>query len=75
MVGLRRPKDHFSTAGVIKQWAPRFPTKKPDLDKTLRAIKDALTGIVYVDDSQVVVVTIAKEWRNIEDTWICVEEM
>jgi Holliday junction resolvase RusA-like endonuclease len=29
-------------------------TKKPDLDKLLRAAKDALTGIVWTDDSQVV---------------------
>jgi len=29
-------------------------TKKPDLDKLLRALKDALKGVMYVDDSQVV---------------------
>lgn len=29
-------------------------TKKPDLDKILRALGDALTGIVYVDDAQIV---------------------
>jgi crossover junction endodeoxyribonuclease RusA len=29
-------------------------TKKPDLDKLVRALKDALTGIVWTDDSQVV---------------------
>jgi crossover junction endodeoxyribonuclease RusA len=28
-------------------------TTKPDLDKLLRAVLDALTGIAYVDDSQV----------------------
>lgn len=28
--------------------------KKPDTDKLLRAIGDALTGVVYADDSQVV---------------------
>lgn len=31
-----------------------FHLKKPDLDKLLRSIKDALKGIAYVDDSQVV---------------------
>lgn len=29
-------------------------TKKPDLDKILRALGDALTGVVYVDDAQIV---------------------
>jgi Holliday junction resolvase RusA-like endonuclease len=29
------------------------PTVKPDLDNLLKAVKDALKGIVWVDDSQV----------------------
>jgi Holliday junction resolvase RusA-like endonuclease len=29
-------------------------TKKPDLDKLVRCVKDALTGIVWTDDAQVV---------------------
>lgn len=39
------------------QSAPRrvqLPAKKPDLDKLARACLDALTGIIYRDDSQVV---------------------
>lgn len=28
--------------------------KKPDLDKLLRSVKDALTGIAYADDAQVI---------------------
>lgn len=31
-----------------------YPSVAPDLDKLVRAIGDALTGIVWVDDSQVV---------------------
>ncbi len=30
------------------------PTVKPDVDKLIRGILDSLTGIIYVDDSQVV---------------------
>lgn len=33
--------------------ATRQHTRKPDLDKLVRAAMDALTGIVYTDDSQV----------------------
>jgi Holliday junction resolvase RusA-like endonuclease len=32
----------------------RHHTKKPDLDKLVRGIEDGLTGIVYLDDKQVV---------------------
>jgi Holliday junction resolvase RusA-like endonuclease len=31
----------------------RYPTTKPDLDKLVRAVLDALTGVAYKDDSQV----------------------
>ena len=39
-------------------WWPHI--KKPDVDKLLRAVLDALTGIVWVDDSQVCFVTMNK---------------
>lgn len=35
-------------------------TKKPDLDKLIRAAKDALTGVAWLDDSQVVHVVARK---------------
>lgn len=35
-------------------------TKKPDADNVLKGVKDAMNGIVWVDDSQVVVVTVRK---------------
>ncbi|MNQ94958.1 Endodeoxyribonuclease RusA [compost metagenome] len=31
-----------------------LPTKKPDADNVLKAVKDAMNGIVYIDDCQVV---------------------
>jgi crossover junction endodeoxyribonuclease RusA len=37
-------------------------TTKPDLDKLVRAILDALTGIVFEDDSQVVSLSLVKEF-------------
>lgn len=38
------------------------PTVKPDIDKTLRALLDALTGIAYEDDAQVVMVAASKSY-------------
>lgn len=52
-----RPKSHYRTgkhAGQLKLDAPIHCTTKPDADKLLRAIGDAITGIVVRDDSQIV---------------------
>lgn len=50
---LPRPKSHSGAQGV-KASAPPYPAGKPDVDKLVRAVLDALTGIVWLDDSQVV---------------------
>jgi crossover junction endodeoxyribonuclease RusA len=39
-----------------------FPTKKPDFDKLARGIADALTGVIYKDDSLVVDAIIRKRY-------------
>lgn len=48
-----RPKGHYRTNGEVKPGAPGRHVTKPDLDKLERALLDAMTGIVFVDDSQV----------------------
>lgn len=58
-----RPKSHYRTgknAADLKPSAPMFHATKPDTDKLLRAIGDAITGIVVRDDSQIVQVVAAK---------------
>ena len=52
-------RDGFSLASNAPMW-PRYP----DLDKTLRAVLDALTGIVYLDDSQVVAMRAFKRFSD-----------
>lgn len=37
-------------------------TKKPDADNVLKAIKDGMNGIVYVDDAQVVEISVTKRY-------------
>ncbi len=39
-------------------------TTKPDLDKLLRAVLDSLTGIAYIDDSQVVQSGLSKQFGS-----------
>ena len=41
-----------------------YPTKKPDLDKLIRAALDALTSVVFKDDSQVVDLTATKRFAE-----------
>lgn len=38
------------------------PTVKPDADNVAKAIKDALNGVVWVDDCQVVILSIQKAY-------------
>lgn len=56
-----RPKAHYGAKG-LRVSAPRFPTTKPDALKLARTVEDALTGIVYRDDAQIVVETLRKEY-------------
>lgn len=52
-----RPKGHFGSGrntGVLKTSAPSEKITMPDLTKLTRAVEDAMKGIVWKDDSQVV---------------------
>lgn len=51
-VYLPRPNGHYGAKG-LRPSAPTWPAKKPDLSKLVRAVEDAMTGIVYLDDAQI----------------------
>jgi len=57
-----RPKGHHNAKGMIKASAPIEHTKRPDLDKLVRSTLDGLTGVLFVDDSQVAFITASKEY-------------
>ncbi|HUT62221.1 MAG TPA: RusA family crossover junction endodeoxyribonuclease [Phycisphaerae bacterium] len=62
---LPRPKGHYGTgkrAEVLKASAPQYPLKKPDLTKLTRAAEDALTGVLWVDDAQIVSQVVSKRY-------------
>lgn len=48
-----RPAGHFGKKGLLPS-ARVFPTVKPDLLKLARGLEDALTGICWRDDAQIV---------------------
>ena len=52
-----------------------WPVVKPDWDKISRACGDALTGILYHDDAQVVRATVSKEYGSPERTEITVTKL
>jgi Holliday junction resolvase RusA-like endonuclease len=60
-----RPKGHYGSYGVKKS-APKFPTKRPDTTKLLRPLEDALTGIIWRDDAQIVTQTCSKRYGEPE---------
>lgn len=66
---LPRPKAHYRTgahAGELKPDAPVWCPKKPDLDKLVRAVCDALTtAAVWHDDSQVATVHARKVYVSV----------
>lgn len=61
-----RAKGHFGTgrnANKLKATAPGDHIKKPDIDKLARAVLDALTAVVFNDDSCVVVLDASKQYK------------
>lgn len=64
---LARPRGHFGTgrnAGKVRASAPPYPAVKPDTTKLLRAVEDALTGILWGDDAQIVAQAAAKGYGD-----------
>ncbi len=45
----------------------RHPCVKPDLSKLVRAIEDALTGILYRDDAQICSLLVSKRYQTASD--------
>jgi len=63
-----RPKNHFcggkKNAGKLRSDAPAYPIQRPDTVKLTRAVEDALTGVLWKDDSQVVEHCLSKRWGD-----------
>lgn len=74
----RRPKGHYGrggNAGVLRPSAPWFPTVKPDVLKLARSTEDALTGVVWVDDSQTIALHVTKLYGEKPGVEITVETL
>ena len=51
------------------------PTKKPDADNVLKAVCDGINGVVWVDDTQAVDVTLRKRYGSTPGVWVFVAEV
>jgi crossover junction endodeoxyribonuclease RusA len=58
---LPRPKKHHKRGVFVPHCV------KPDLDRCLRAILDALTGVAYHDDNQVTELVTAKYYAGVDE--------
>lgn len=62
---MQRPKSHYRTgqnSHLQKQSAPLYPASKPDATKLCRGVEDAMTGIAWVDDAQIVTQHVRKRY-------------
>ena len=51
------------------------PTRKPDCDNIAKIICDALNGVAYRDDAQIVFITVEKQYAAIPGVEIRIEEV
>ena len=51
-----------------------WPAKKPDSDNIAKVVLDALNGIAYHDDTQIVMVVAKKVYSSLEGLDVTVEE-
>jgi crossover junction endodeoxyribonuclease RusA len=68
-----RPAAHYGSgrnAGRLRPSAPTHKVSVPDVDKLLRAVLDALTGVLFVDDRQVVAVDASKGFGEVAGAWV-----
>jgi crossover junction endodeoxyribonuclease RusA len=75
---FRRPAGHYGTgrnSGRLKPSSPVYVRTRPDVDKLLRAIGDAITGPVCRDDSQLVIAHAEKHYGEQACAHIVVEEL
>jgi Holliday junction resolvase RusA-like endonuclease len=50
------------------------PIKKPDASNVLKSVEDAMNGVVYKDDSQIVNIHVSKVYSSVSGVDICIKE-
>jgi Holliday junction resolvase RusA-like endonuclease len=58
-----RPKNHYTKKG-LRPNVPFCVEKRPDLDNLVKLITDAMNGVFYRDDAQIVAIMASKEFGD-----------
>lgn len=72
---MPRPKHHYRTgkwSALLKPDAPTAHTIKPDATKLIRSTEDALKGIAWHDDCQVVMQSASKLYGATPGCWVTI---
>ena len=72
---MSRPAGHYSKSGILPRYEDATPCRRPDLDKLVRAVLDALTMRVWRDDGQVVEVKASKRYGSVPGVTIMVDRL
>ena len=51
-----------------------YKTTRPDLDNLAKSLLDAMNGVVFIDDAQVVYMSLTKKYGNTPETLIYIKE-
>ena len=73
---IPRPKSHYRTgkySHILKDSAPSFVLTKPDIDNYAKLVLDAMNGIAYNDDCQVVDLEVRKLYADNGDEHTYIE--
>lgn len=72
-----RPGGHYRANGELSKsgLAMPYPTTRPDTSKWLRAFEDALSNVVWADDSQIVEHTVRKVYGGAYETRVSITEL
>lgn len=63
-VYVARPGSHYRVGGKLSKAGVRnwYPVRTPDLDNALKLVQDALNGLAFKDDKQIVRAEVERRW-------------
>lgn len=64
VISLPIPKSASKTRAKDMRWQRVLPVKKPDCSNVLKLVEDALNGLAYKDDAQIVDEHVTKQYSD-----------
>lgn len=70
---FRRPPSHLTGHGELRTGAPTHPGRNlGDVDNLAKGALDALNGLAWEDDAQVVDLRVVKRWADVDRTVVAI---